>query len=365
MGCDPFKKCRKQFNEPFNNQDDALLPSDITSTSSKSSTSSELPAKLEDFKRLKVLGKGSFGKVVQVELTKNKKIFAMKIVEKKVVLKRKQVDHIKAERFLLEKLNHPFIIKLIYAFQDEQKLYFITEFANGGELFFHLKRNPPYKDKSVIFYASEIICAIEYMHGCNYIYRDLKPENILFDKFGHVKLADFGLSKILDEDEKTTHTKCGTAEYLAPEVMFEKGYDKTCDWFSLGVVLFEMLTAKHPFKRKNQRFSPSTYTQPLSFPPSVSANAKDLIIKLLNPNPRVRLGYNGAHEIKSHPYFKGINFDLVFQKQYKPPFVPKISSDYDLKYFDIGFTSENVESLPKRREAYSDFEGFSYQPQDV
>ena len=374
--------CLKGLFSDKEGKDDKLLMPDLdvslVSRDSTSSTSSErnstvyvpdVAAKLTDFKKLKVLGKGSFGKVVLVQLVSNNKLFAMKILKKKVIIKRRQVNHTKTERVLLEKLNHPFIVKLYYAFQDEQKLYFITEFMQGGELFFHLKRNSIYKDRAVVFYLSEIILAIEYMHNNNFIYRDLKPENILIDKHGHIKLTDFGLSKIVSDEEKKTYTMCGTAEYLAPEVIFEKGYDKTCDWFSLGVVMYEMLCGIHPFPRKSPKMELKTYTKPLQYPKNVtvSSQAKDLISKLLEPNPRKRLGYNGADDIKRHKYFKEIDFEMVVEKKYKPPFVPKLYNDFDLRYFDIGFTSDNVESLENNTKIKSlgEFEGFSYQPNGV
>lgn len=348
--------------------DSSLLPRDSMDTSIRERNSTvyvpDVAATLADFKKLKVLGKGSFGKVVLVQLTSNNKLFAMKILKKKVIIKRRQVNHTKTERMLLEKLNHPFIVKLYYAFQDEQKLYFITEFMQGGELFFHLRRNSVYKDRAVVFYMSEIILAIDYMHNNNYIYRDLKPENILIDKNGHIKLTDFGLSKIVSDEEKKTYTMCGTAEYLAPEVLFEKGYDKTCDWFSMGVVMFEMLCGYHPFPKKNNKIDVKAYLRPMKFPKQVSSLAKDLITKLLEPNPRKRLGFNGAEEIKRHKYFKEIDFEMVLEKRYKPPFVPKLYSDSDLRYFDVGFTSDNVESLENNTNIKSlgEFEGFSYQP---
>ena len=170
----------------------------------------------------------------------------------------------------------------------------------GGELFFHLRRNSQYKEKSVKFYMSEILLAIDYMHKNNFIYRDLKPENILIDKFGHIKLTDFGLSKLLDEEEQKTYTLCGTPEYLAPEIIFEKGYDKTCDWFSFGVVMFEMLCGFHPFKQKKGKFNPQIYKMKIIIPENISKNAKDLIEKLLNSNPRERIGYNSSEEIIKH-----------------------------------------------------------------
>ena len=355
-----------------------LIPTDnkITETSLetlniKENDNQNPNATLEDFSQLKVLGRGSFGKVVLVRLEKSKKLYAMKILKKELVIKRKQVNHTMTERSLLEKLNHPFIVKLFYAFQDKTKLYFITEFMQGGELFFHLRRNSQYKEKSVKFYMSEILLAIDYMHKNNFIYRDLKPENILIDKFGHIKLTDFGLSKLLDEEEQKTYTLCGTPEYLAPEIIFEKGYDKTCDWFSFGVVMFEMLCGFHPFKQKKGKFNPQIYKMKIQIPENISKCAKDLIEKLLNSNPRERIGYNGSEEIMNHEFFKDIDFDKVIIKQYKPPFIPKLDSEGDLRYFDKGFTEENVESFPDKKilenngkSLNDEFIGFSYQPQN-
>ena len=368
--------CKKNQINSLNissSQQNSLIPSETKSTSSSINLELNVTpnATLEDFSQLKVLGRGAFGKVVLVRLEKNKKLYAMKILKKEIVIKRKQVNHTMTERSLLEKLNHPFIVKLIYAFQDKEKLYFITEFMQGGELFFHLRRNPQYKEKSVKFYMSEILLAIDYMHKNNFIYRDLKPENILIDKYGHIKLTDFGLSKLLDEEEQKTYTLCGTAEYLAPEIIFEKGYDKTCDWFSFGVVMFEMLCGFHPFKQKKGKFNPQIYKMKIQIPENISKCAKDLIEKLLNSNPRERIGYNGSEEIMNHEFFKDIDFDKVIIKQYKPPFIPKLDSEGDLRYFDKGFTEENVESFPDKKilenngkSLNDEFIGFSYQPQN-
>ena len=368
--------CKKNQINSLNissSQQNSLIPSETKSTSSSINLELNVTpnATLEDFSQLKVLGRGAFGKAVLVRLEKNKKLYAMKILKKEIVIKRKQVNHTMTERSLLEKLNHPFIVKLIYAFQDKEKLYFITEFMQGGELFFHLRRNPQYKEKSVKFYMSEILLAIDYMHKNNFIYRDLKPENILIDKYGHIKLTDFGLSKLLDEEEQKTYTLCGTAEYLAPEIIFEKGYDKTCDWFSFGVVLFEMLCGIHPFKQKKGKFNPQIYKMKIQIPENISKCAKDLIEKLLNSNPRERIGYNGSEEIMNHEFFKDIDFDKVIIKQYKPPFIPKLDSEGDLRYFDKGFTEENVESFPDKKilenngkSLNDEFIGFSYQPQN-
>ncbi len=332
-----------------------------------------IPSTLEDFKHLKVLGQGSFGKVILVQNQNNNKLYAMKILNKKFIVKKNQVSHTQTERVLLEKLKHPFIVRLNYAFQDSKRLYFLTEFLQGGELFFHLRRNSGYKEKAVRFYMSQILLALEYMHDNNYIYRDLKPENILIDKEGNIKLTDFGLSKILPEEETTTYTMCGTAEYLAPEILFAKGYDKTCDWFSFGVVLFEMFCGYHPFKSKGQKIDPKIYLRKTYIPDKVGKTARDLIEKLFVSNPKKRLGYNSADEVKKHPFFNGVDFDKVLNKEYKPPFIPKLKDDTDLRYFDEDFTKLTVESdKPEEEEKGEEeedkddlnFEGFSYQPND-
>ena len=326
------------------------------------------PATLEDFKHLKVLGQGSFGKVVLVKNENNNKLYAMKILDKSYIVKKNQVSHTQTERVLLEKLKHPFIVRLNYAFQDSKKLYFITEFLQGGELFFHLRRNSGYKENAVRFYMAQIVLALEYMHNNNYIYRDLKPENILIDKEGNIKLTDFGLSKILPPDENTTYTMCGTAEYLAPEILFGKGYDKTCDWFSFGVVIFEMFCGYHPFKSKGQKIDPQIYLSKTYIPDKVGKTARDLIEKLFVCNPQKRLGYKSADEVKNHPFFKGIDFDKVLRKEYKPPFIPKLKDNTDLRYFDENYTKLNIEHNSNNNEEEGkdeyNFDGFSFQQEE-
>ena len=355
---------------------DALIPDSTNVKSSRNSIEygdfptfrtsiggDNAPATLEDFKQLKILGQGSFGKVVLVKNENNNKLYAMKILDKKYIVKKNQVSHTQTERAMLEKLKHPFIVRLNYAFQDSKRLYFLTEFLQGGELFFHLRRNSGYKEKAVRFYMCQILLALEYMHNNNYIYRDLKPENILIDKEGNIKLTDFGLSKIMPPDETTTYTMCGTAEYLAPEILFGKGYDKTCDWFSFGVVLFEMFCGYHPFKSKGQKIDPNIYLRKTYIPDKVGKTARDLIEKLFVSNPKKRLGYKSSDEVKNHPFFKGIDFDKVLRKEYKPPFIPKLKDDTDLRYFDENYTQLKVEN-EKQAEGEEDefnFEGFSFQ----
>ena len=384
MGC-----CEKKKQIINNNEitdalyNDKLVPDMSASEpqSNRISTRSSLESSnisLDDFKTLKTLGKGSFGKVYLVKNINTDKIYAMKVLDKQFVIQKKQISHTKTERIALEKLKHPFIVKLRYAFQDIKNLYFITEFLQGGELFFHLRKNSGYKEKAVKFYMSQVLLALEFMHNNNYIYRDLKPENIMIDREGNIKLTDFGLSKIMKPNE-TTYTLCGTAEYLAPEILFGQGYDKTCDWFSFGVVIFELFCGYHPFRSKNKKIDPTIYLRKTYIPDKVPKDAKDLIEKLFANNPKKRLGYKSADEVKNHPFFKDIDFNKVLNKEYKPPFVPKLDSETDLKYFeqiDGGVeeekkeneeNKENEEILVKKEEDEKDdlhFEGFSYEQQD-
>ena len=299
---------------------------------------------MNDFQPLKLVGKGSFGKVILVKYFENNKIYAMKILKKEDIIKRNQVNHTKTERLILEKLNHPFIAKLKFAFQDEQKLYLVTEFMQGGELYFHLKRNSYFKEKAVKFYMSQILLAIEYLHNNGYIYRDLKPENILIDKDGNIKLTDFGLCKMLLSEQNTTDTLCGTPEYLAPEIFKRQSYTKCVDWFSFGILLYEMICGSLPFKLKNRKIEESVYDTKIEYPEKMSLEARDTIGKLLEIEPEKRLGYNSREEIKNSSFFKDMDFNKVYNKEYRPPFKPKLNGDLDLKYFDINFTEGNIDS---------------------
>ena len=303
--------------------------------------------KINDFQRLKLLGKGSFGEVYLVKLKKNDKIYAMKILQKNFVRESHQEEHTKIERDLLSRINCAFIVNIKFAFQDKENLYIITEFMQGGELFFHLHNERRFNDEKARFYLIEIILAIEYLHNNKMIYRDLKPENIMIDKTGHIKLTDFGLSKILKKPKEKAYTICGTPQYLAPEILSDKGYDSTVDWWSLGCVLFEMLVGKAPYRiLLGDSLNEEIYKKKVLFPDYVTDNAQDLINKLLVLNPKKRLGFGdgGAKKIKQHPYFKGINWDEAFNKKLKPPFIPQLKDETDLTYFDCMFTDEKISS---------------------
>jgi len=285
--------------------------------------------KIEDFELLKVVGKGSFGKVMQVRKKDTSRIYALKTIRKAHIISRSEVTHTLAERSVLAQINNPFIVPLKFTFQSPEKLYFVLAFVNGGELFHHLQKEQRFDVNRSRFYTAELLCALECLHGFNVIYRDLKPENILLDYQGHIALCDFGLCKLDMKDEDRTNTFCGTPEYLAPELLLGTGYNKTVDWWTLGVLLYEMLTGLPPFYDENtNEMYRKILGEPLHFPSQdiVPSAAKDLLTKLLNRDPAQRLGANGSAEIKAHPFFHAIDWRKLLQRKYEPTFKPSVVS---------------------------------------
>ena len=325
-----------------------------------------------DFEPIKLLGRGSFGEVILVRLKANQKVYAMKILNKNILKIKKQQLHTKTERDLMVKINCPFIVNIKSAFQDNTKLYIVSEFMQGGDMFFHLHDGQivTFNNEKSKFYILELVLAIEFLHKHNMVYRDLKPENILLDEKGHVKLTDFGLSKILETESDKAFTICGTPQYLAPEVLLKKGYDKSVDWWSLGCVMYEMLTGKLPFAiKRGMKLNSKIYEKGVVFPKNLTKEAKDLIQNLLVVDPSKRLGQGpeGSENIKSHAFFKGVNWKDAWERKIRPPFIPKLKNDTDLKYFDTMFTDEPIDG-PKRkntnrdrdREPSNDYNGFTY-----
>merc|ERR1712093_665410 len=215
----------------------------------------------------------------------------MKMLRKENLVKRNQVEHTRAERSVLETATHPFIVNLVYAFQTPRKLYFVLEYCPGGELFFHLSRAGRFSEGRCRFYASEILLAIEYLHRLNIVYRDLKPENVLLDSDGHVKITDFGLSKEGISDNVGAKSMCGTPEYLAPEILDKKGHGKAVDWYSLGALMYEMLTGLPPFyTRDREKLFERIRRGELQYPTYVTPVAKTILQSLLQRDPDRRLG---------------------------------------------------------------------------
>jgi serum/glucocorticoid-regulated kinase 2 len=305
--------------------------------------------KIEDFELLKVVGKGSFGKVMQVRKKDTNRIYALKTIRKAHIISRSEVAHTLAERSVLAQINNPFIVPLKFTFQSPEKLYFVLAFVNGGELFHHLQKEQRFDVNRARFYTAELLCALECLHGFNVIYRDLKPENILLDYQGHIALCDFGLCKLDMRDEDRTNTFCGTPEYLAPELLMGQGYNKTVDWWTLGVLLYEMLTGLPPFYDENtNEMYRKILSEPLHFPGPevVPPAAKDLLTKLLNRNPDERLGAGGSAEIKAHPFFHAIDWRKLLQRKYEPTFKPSVVSCQTRLGISFDFLTDLFSSTP-------------------
>ena len=301
--------------------------------SNPSKKSKKTKVKLEDFNFIRLIGIGSYGKVYVASRNSNNKLYAIKILNKDRINNKIQIKSINTERFILGKLNHPFIMRLNYAFQTKKSLYFITQFMHGGELNYHIykEKNNYFSEGKTKFYAAEIILGLNYLHNNNCIYRDLKPENVLIDKNGHIKLTDFGLSKLCEDFPCKTKSMCGTPEYLAPEILFEKDYGIEVDWWSLGVIIYEMLSGYLPFRIvPDEKITKSIYKTKIKIFKHFSLSAKDLVKKLLEYNPKKRIGYK---QIINHPFFEDIDWNKIEKREIIPPFIPVIKNNNYLKYF--------------------------------
>lgn len=330
------------------------------------------PPRLDAFKLIKVIGKGSFGKVFLVREIKTSQMFALKVLKKDNIIKRNQVEHTKTERSVLGYVKHPFIVGLNMAFQSREKLYFVLDYCAGGELFFHLGKLGKFKESRSRFYAAEIILAISYVHTLDIIYRDLKPENVLLDGTGHIRLTDFGLSKEgISSSSSGANSFCGTPEYLAPEILNRQGHGRGVDWWSLGALLYEMLTGLPPFYcQDRERLFEKIRKSELHYPASLSTNAKHVLRGLLTKDPTRRLGSGekDAEEIKSHPFFASIDWEKLQRGEIAPPWAPTITGNQDTSQFDAEFTSMPIFSPRSMQCTFgttpigdNPFEGFTFQ----
>ena len=337
-----YQKDINEFTTP--NKDGFIKRKDALTMFSSHKTIKEV--KLEDFKILKVLGRGSFGKVCLVEYIPTKEIFAMKGLKKDLLIEEDQIESTILEKEILQNIDHPFLCGLIFCFQTEDRIFFVMPFLSGGELFTHLKKFKRFSEEMVKFYGAQISIALQYLHDKNIIYRDLKPENILLDEKGYLCLADFGMAKKLEYSKKAL-SFCGTPEYLAPEIIKGDGYDQNIDWWSLGIIFYELLCGTPPFYDDNlDNLYELILTSEITFPQNIylSDEAKDIIYKLLRKDVKERLGFiSGIVEIKNHPFFKGINFQDIENKKITSPFIPQINDNTDVQNFDETFTKEDVE----------------------
>lgn len=322
---------------------------------------------MEDFDLLKVLGRGGFGKVMMVRHKATGEIYAMKVLHKEAIIARNQVQHTKTERNILQVIDHPNIVKLHYAFQSEGKLYLVLDYLNGGELFFHLKNSGRFPESRVRQYVAQLSLALSHLHSLDVIYRDLKPENILLDSGGHICITDFGLSKEMVRLHDDAKTFCGTPEYLAPEILQNRGHGKGVDWWSLGTLMFEMLDGLPPFFSKNhRRMYDDILNKDLDFEGTpISPVAQSLLLGLMNRDPQQRFGWE---EVQSHEFFAGMDWVVIYNKEFSPEFVPQLSGIQDVRNFDNCFTREMPNDSPAKDGQHlaggggDAFQGFTFDP---
>uniref|UniRef100_A0A3Q0SN10 non-specific serine/threonine protein kinase n=1 Tax=Amphilophus citrinellus TaxID=61819 RepID=A0A3Q0SN10_AMPCI len=329
---------------------------------------------IENFELLKVLGTGAYGKVFLVRKVSGHdagKLYAMKVLKKAtIVQKAKTAEHTRTERQVLEHIRQsPFLVTLHYAFQTETKLHLILDYVNGGELFTHLVQRVRFKEQEVALYSGEIVLALEHLHKLGIVYRDLKLENILLDSNGHIVLTDFGLSKEFDQVERA-FSVCGTIEYMAPEIVEggESGHDKAVDWWSLGVLMYELLTGGSPFTVDGDENSHTDIAKRIAkkdppFPKDMGPLAKDLIQRLLIKDPKKRLGSgpSGAENVKKHPFYQVDVIDLA-AKKVPAPFKPVIRDELDVSNFADEFTEMDPTYSPAALPQNCDriFQGYSF-----
>jgi len=352
LWCEAIEHVAFLVRESNQNTDQEAMDQDMTSRLHISTTNSSSHGRkitINDFEYLKVLGKGTYGKVILCREKATNSLYAIKVLKKEKIIEKDEVTHTLTEKNVLRTTKHPFLISLKYSFQTADRLCFVMEYVNGGELFFHLTRDRIFSEDRTRFYGAEILLALEYLHQNGIIYRDLKLENLLLDAEGHIKMADFGLCKEGIGHGDRTDTFCGTPEYLACEMLTDDSYGRQVDWWGLGVVMYEMMVGRLPFySADHDELFECILQNPVRFPSKLSMEAKSLLSGLLIKQPLKRLGGGpeDAAEIKSHQFFVNVNWSDLLEKKIEPPFKPQVTSDTDTRYFDQEFTGESVQLTP-------------------
>lgn len=292
------------------------------------------PLNLDQFNVGVTLGTGSFGRVKFSTHKEAGSIWAIKMLKKSEVIRLQQTEHMLSEKRILASLDHPFIVTLAGTFQDERYLYMALEYVVGGEFFTHLRNVGKLENPDAKFYAAQVSLIFEYLHQRDFIYRDLKPENLLIDAVGYLKITDFGFAKRV---AFKTYTLCGTPEYIAPEVLLNKGHGKGVDWWTLGILVYEMLVGQPPFVDDDPM---GIYQQILNgkvnFPRFIDRNAKSLVKKLLMADLTKRFGCmkNGAADVKGHKWYIGLEWQALYEKQLTAPHMPRVAGSSDTSNFD-------------------------------
>ena len=349
--------------------DSGLLHNTIP-VASGAASSDRLPVKRltpDDFTMLCLVGQGAFGKVFQVRKKDSGSVYAMKVMRKNVIIEREQTDYMRAERDILTVIHHPYVVTLRYSFQTSQKLYLIMDFVNGGHLFFWLYRQGLFDTALTRFYAAEIVCAIGHLHSLNIMHRDLKPENILLDMEGHVKITDFGLAKQQDPaSEKRTNSLVGSIDYMAPEILLATGHRKTADWWSVGVLMYEMLTGQLPFRGKNKpAIQKAICSHKLKMPSFLPGDVMNLIKSLLDRTQDKRLGAgpDGTQNVRKHAFFKTVDWSKIEVRGVMPPFRPTVQGEMCVACFDEQWTMKEAVDSAAGTPGSDDrdvFHGFSF-----